>query len=79
MKELNDCLEKRNCPNYWIPGINLLANLSEYDFVRKQRTVLKILTHPKFYVADKWLEHIRCLRQNCCYCGASGVIPIFLV
>ena len=75
LDELQQCLEKRFCPNYWIPSLNLLGNLREMDYRNALLKIQKIKSKPKYYVANNWLEYTRCLRKNFCfYCG-DGYAP----
>ena len=32
-----------------------------------------VMRKPKEYVADNWLEYVRCLQLNGCFWGQSGV------
>ena len=68
---LQECYSQRFCPNYWIPEVNLIENLTNYD--SKINLLQTIIEKPKEYVADNWLEYVRCLRLNCCFCGLSDV------
>lgn len=62
-------LIQKNCPNYWIPSINLFEKLSVADYEQLLKTATKIKKKPQKYVADNWLEYTRWLRRNCCYWG----------
>ena len=73
LKKLQECYRNRLCENYWIPEANLIDNFTDYDCDRKIKLCQMIMKKPKEYVADNWLEYVRCLRLNCCYCGQSGV------
>lgn len=73
LRMLQECYRKRFCPNYWIPEANLIECLTSYDCDRKMKLCQMIIKKPKEYVADNWLEYVRCLQLNCCYCGQSGV------
>ena len=66
---LQECYRKRFCPNYWIPDKNLIDYLTSFDCDRKLKFCQMIMKKPKQYVADNWLEYVRCLKLNGCYCG----------
>ena len=70
---LQECYRERFCRNYWIPDANLIDYLTRSDCDRKMKLCQMIIKKPKEYVADNWLEYVRCLRLNGCYCGQSGV------
>lgn len=72
MRILKEGYRTKNIPNYWIPELNLIDYLTAYDCQRKFKMCEDILENPKKYVADNWLEYVRCLRLNCCYCGDTG-------
>ena len=70
---LQECYRDNFCKNYWIPDINLINYLSEDDCNKKMRLCQMVMRKPKEYVADNWLEYVRCLQLNGCFWGQSGV------
>ena len=69
LAELELNLQIGICQNYWIPGINLIENLTTLELVSKYNLLRVIIKNPKSFVADEWLEYSRCIRKQCCYCG----------
>ena len=74
LQELQRRLRERNCPNYWIPQINLFCDFTDQDYYLKEMIVDFVKTKPIGFVADGYLEYVRCITLNCCYCGKKGYI-----
>ena len=68
LEKLMECIETRNCPMYWNPSINLLADITKEDvaFIKKRLDIVS--ADVVSAVADDWLELQRCVRLNCCGC-----------
>jgi len=79
LKQLSLCFKLEKCPNYWIPMINLFGDgeLTSFDCLRKAQLCNEIMKSPKKYVGDNWLEYTRFIRNNCCYCGDSGITTYY--
>ena len=74
LQELQQRLRNKVCPNFWIPEINLFKNFADQDFNLKIEIVGLVLKKPIRFVADGYLEYVRYLTLNCCYCGEKGYI-----
>lgn len=68
LDKLIECIEAKNCPMYWNPSINLLADMSKEDFVFIRERLDIISDNIVSAIADDWLELERCVRLNCCGC-----------
>lgn len=68
LEKLMECIEARNCPMYWNPSINLLADMTKEDiaFIKKRLDIIS--ANIVSAMADDWLELQRCVRLNCCGC-----------
>ena len=76
MDELVRHIRQLNCPNFWIPTINLFEDLremaeSEEDGFMKIERLVKIVREiqgsRQKAVIDQWVECSRCLMENCCF------------
>ena len=72
VRRLKDCISQRNCPNFWIPKINLFEKLKEDDFWLLENMIILVEKNPKKYITDTWLEYSRFFRNNCCYYCGNG-------
>jgi len=61
-KELSD----ENCPNYWLPNINLFEQ--KYS-TKVTQGIINLIDRivGETYAIDGWLECSRCLMLNCCF------------
>ena len=71
LNKLSNCFENRHCANYWIPTLNVMSDIDGSDCDRKRQLLRQIIANPKYYIADQWLEHVRCIRLNCYFCGPA--------
>lgn len=76
MTKLENQLEQKYSPNYWIPNINLFEKFYPEDIEKFLEIIRKAKNFPQKYVADNYLEHMRCFRKCCCYCGKRYKLPI---
>lgn len=76
MEELVMNIRELNCPNFWIPTINLFEDLremaiSEEDGIMKLERLVKIVRKiqksGQAAVIDQWVECSRFLMENCCF------------
>ena len=68
LEKLMECIETRNCPMYWNPSINLLADITKEDVAFIKKSLDIVSADIVSAVADDWLELQRCVRLNCCGC-----------
>ena len=68
LEKLMECIEARNCPMYWNPSINLLADMTEEDIVFIKTSLDVVSADIVSAMADDWLELQRCVQLNCCGC-----------
>ena len=56
LEKLMECIEARNCPMYWNPSINLLADMTKEDiaFIKKRLDIIS--ANIVSAMADDWLE-----------------------
>ena len=73
LEMLHEALNSGICLHYWIDGNNLLQDFSPQRLSELAQKVKRIQMNPHRYVADNWLEHTRCLRFHCCYCGPRSI------
>lgn len=71
LSKLQESLKTGFCANYWIPTINLFDKLRESDLISKRALMAQVSDNPQRFVADAWLEYVRYVRLNCCYCGSG--------
>ena len=74
LKELKSRLESRMCSNFWIHTINLFEDFKDIDYSLKLGIVKDVILNPKRFVADNYLEFVRCFTLKCFYCGPIGYI-----
>ena len=70
---LKDALSKGILIHYWINEVNLLEDIDAQSMQALLYKVQEVRGSPQRYVADNWLEIIRCARLNCCACRENRV------
>ena len=65
LEKLMECVEARNCPMYWNPSINLLADMTKEDIAFIKKSLDVVSADIVSAMADDWLELQRCVQLNC--------------
>ena len=68
LTRLRESFERRKCPMYWNPSLNLLQGMEDDDFIFISNKLQYIADNMVEAIADDWLELERCVRLNCCRC-----------
>ena len=68
LTSLQESFEKRICPMYWNPSLNLVQGMEDDDFIFISDRLQYIRNNMVEAIADDWLELERCVQLNCCRC-----------
>ena len=50
LSKVSNCVEMRNCPNFWFPQINMFNDFNEADFKRLSKKLINIAKKPSKFI-----------------------------